>query len=221
LDWILGVFTFPLVAWIREGRWEVLEYLANQFAERSNGVFYGPFASLDGLAIRIKCPTEKEVPDPGNYYCRKGFHALNVQAMCDKKKRFLWSYPTNKGCTHDSSAFGASRLYELLMEKRVSEMFFEEGLFIAGDSAYGLASFLVVPFSVHDVKEDVDGAKDAFNFYLSSCRIYIECAFGELVMRWGIFWRTLLFDLKKCTKIFNACMLLLLHNIKSCSSVSY
>jgi Plant transposon protein len=42
-------------------------------------------------------------------------------------------------------------------------------------------------------------------------RIYIECAFGELVMRWGIFWRTLMFELpKKTTKIIQVCMLL--HN---------
>ncbi|CAJ1940940.1 unnamed protein product [Cylindrotheca closterium] len=52
--------------------------------------------------------------------------------------------------------------------------------------------------------------KDAFNFYLSSCRIYIECAFGELVMRWGILWRTLHFRLKKCMEIIRVCMLL--HN---------
>ena len=55
---------------------------------------------------------------------------------------------------------------------------------------------------------------DAFNFFLSSSRIYIECAFGELVRRWGIFWRTLNFDLAKSQKIVQVRMLL--HNfIKS------
>jgi len=36
----------------------------------------------------------------------------------------------------------------------------------------------------------------------------IECFFGELIMRWGIFWRTILFDLKKCSKIVQVSMLL-------------
>jgi hypothetical protein len=60
------------------------------------------------------------------------------------------------------------------------------------------------------MKSDTDHFKDSFNYHLSSCRIFIECAFGELVMRWGIFWRTLLFDLRKCAKIIQCSMLL--HN---------
>lgn len=51
---------------------------------------------------------------------------------------------------------------------------------------------------------------DAFNFYLSSSRIHIECAFGELVRRWGILWKTLQFDLDKCQRIVQVTMLL--HN---------
>lgn len=40
---------------------------------------------------------------------------------------------------------------------------------------------MVVPF-----KGAQNGSKDAFNFYHSSLRINIECAFGMLVHRWGI-----------------------------------
>ena len=67
-----------------------------------------------------------------------------------------------------------------------------------------------MPFDTSDITGDNAKAKDAFNFYLSSFRIYIECAFGELVMRWGIFWRTLLFDLRKSSDIITVAMLL--HN---------
>lgn len=42
---------------------------------------------------------------------------------------------------------------------------------------------------------DIDGALDSFNFPMSSCRIYIECAFGELVMRLEIFWRMICFHI--------------------------
>ena len=55
-----------------------------------------------------------EVPDPGNYYCPKGFYALNVQAICDRKKRFLWCLTGHKGGTHDSKAFFETKLYDLL-----------------------------------------------------------------------------------------------------------
>ena len=40
---------------------------------------------------------------------------------------------------------------------------------------------MIVPF-----KGVVDAIKDAFNFFHSSLRINIECAFGMLVHRWGI-----------------------------------
>ena len=210
LEWMLAAFSFPLVKWIREGQWEALNHLANQFAEKSNGAFFGPFGSLDGLAIRTQSPSLTEVTDPGNYYCRKGFYALNCQAICDKMKRFLWCYPSNKGSTHDSAAFNGSRLCDLLKEETVSRTLHEKGLFLAGDSAHNLSPFLVTPYDVDETSADINGERDSFNFHLSSCRIHIECAFGELVMWWGIFWRTLRFDLHKCSKIIQVCMLL--HN---------
>ena len=116
LQWIISTLEFPLVAWLRQGNWTAIQALADAFAEKSDGIFYGPFGALDGLAVRIRGPSIKVVPDPGNYYCRKGFYALNVQAICDRWKRFLWVYPSNKGSTHDSAAFGGSRLLELLNE---------------------------------------------------------------------------------------------------------
>lgn len=208
LDWILRTLEFPLLKYLKERNWAAIRALASAFAEKTNGVFYGPFAAIDGLAVRIRSPTLKEVPDPGNYYCRKGFFALNAQAMCDKSKYFLWCFPSNKGSTHDSAAFTSSSMYELLVSLR--EELRQLGLFVVGDSAYSLMSFLMTPYEKEEMKEDALNLKDAFNFYLSSCRIYIECAFGELVMRWGILWRMLDFPLRKCIDIIQVCMLL--HN---------
>lgn len=210
LDWILVTLHFPLVGWIRNSQWHVLSHLANQFSEKTGGTFAGPFGAIDGLAVRIKCPTLREVPDPGNYYCRKGFYAVNVQAICDKLKRFIWCFPSNKGSTHDSSAFANSQLSDMLKELATLEALERLGLFLVGDSAYSLTPFMLVPYEVDDVKGSCFTGKDSFNYHLSSCRIYIECAFGELVMRWGIFWRTLRFGLKKSMSIINVCMLL--HN---------
>lgn len=208
LQWVLKAFEFPLVKHIQEENWTALQRIAEPFSYASNGVFIGILGPLDGLAVRIQSPHLSEVPDPGNYFCRKGFFALNVQAICDRIKRFTWCYPSNKGSTHDSVAFSNSRLYSLLMEK--ATILEEKGFYLLGDSAYNLTPFLLVPYSTDDVRNDNSEICDAFNFYLSSSRIFIECAFGELVMRWGILWKTLHFDLAKCQRIVQVCMLL--HN---------
>jgi len=207
--WVIATFEFPLVKMLRQQQWNVLHEFAQQFSEKSGGAFYGTFGSLDGIAVRITCPRRKEVPDPGNYYCRKGFYALNVQAICHKNKRFLWCNPMNKGSSHDSSAFGGTKLIELL--KELSTQLRKEGLFMVGDSACPVYSFLQVPYDQKEVLDDPIGAKDAYNCFLSADRIWIECAFGEFVMRWGLFWRALRFDsVGKCGRVIYAAMLL--HN---------
>lgn len=52
--------------------------------------------------------------------------------------------------------------------------------------------------------------EDDYNYFHSSCRIYVECAFGEIDSRWGIFWRPLRFSLDHNIKIIEAA--LKLHN---------
>ena len=112
LDWVLRTFKFPLArTYLHEQNWEGLRNIAEPISYSSDGVLSGIFGALDGLALRIRSPKLTEVSNPGNYYCRKGFFALNVQAICDRIKRFLWCYPSNKGSTHDSAAFANSRLH--------------------------------------------------------------------------------------------------------------
>lgn len=208
LDWVLRSFEFPLARYIQEENWSALAEIAQQFSYGSNGVLAGIIGPLDSLAVQIRSPKLSEVSDPGNYYCRKGFFALNVQAISDRSRKFTWCYTSNKGSTHDSVAFTNSRFYSLLAEKSVQLE--EKGFYLIGDSAYNLTPFLLVPYSTEEVQADCSNMCDAFNFYLSSSRILIECAFGELVMRWGILWRTLQHDLFKCQHIIQVCMLL--HN---------
>jgi hypothetical protein len=208
LAWVLKAFEFPLRRLLHNENWDALDNIAEAFSYASDGVFRGIIGAIDGLAVRIRSPQLTEVSDPGNYFCRKGFFALNVQAICDRSKKFLWCYTSNKGSTHDSMAFTNSRLYSLLVAKL--HLLEQKGFFLLGDSAYNLTPFLLVPYSTDEVRNDKSNSYDAFNFYLSSSRIHIECAFGELVRRWGILWKTLHFDLVKCQRIIQVCMLL--HN---------
>jgi hypothetical protein len=68
----------------------------------------------------------------------------------------------------------------------------------------------MTPYSNVSPEADPYGMHNGFNYYESSDRIWIEYSFGELIIRWGIFWRTLLFDLLMCGIIILVAMLL--HN---------
>jgi hypothetical protein len=236
VQWVIKTFEFPLVKWLREENWEALNQVSDLFAEASGDVFKGCIGALDGLAIKIKCPTMSNmIPDPGNYFCRKGFYALNVQAICDKLRRITWVSTGQKGSTHDSTAFNDTKLNKEILQKMAQKLQ-EKGFFFIGDSAYPLLVYMLTPFA------DVVGMspEDAFNYWLSNSRIQIECAFGkfcslslciyfllfqlihlcilltyhfftgEIIMRWGIFWRKLQFDIVQAGDIIKAAMLL--HN---------
>ena len=83
IDWLQETFEFPLVKLLKgleEGDAEAiakLREMSHDFGVDSEGAFIGCIGALDGLAIRIRCPTG--VSDPSNYFCRKCFYALNVQ----------------------------------------------------------------------------------------------------------------------------------------------
>ena len=46
-----------------------------------------------------------------------------------------------------------------------------------------------------------DTPEDSYNFYHSSARITVECVFGEIDRRWGIFWSPIAYSL------FNTCII--------------
>ena len=83
VGWVLVTFNFTLYRDILDCNWTRCKQTADAFAQKTDGKFWGCIGALDGLAVRIKCPSQRMVPDPGNYFCRKGFYAFNVQAICD------------------------------------------------------------------------------------------------------------------------------------------
>ena len=69
-----------------------------------------------------------------------------------------------------------------------------------------MESFLLVPYD----NARSGSIEDAYNLWQSNSYIRIECTFGELIMQFGIFWRTLRFNIKLAGNIVNATGLL--HN---------
>lgn len=165
-------------------------------------VFYGCFGAIDGLAVRIKSPTE--VPDLVNYFCRRNFYALNIQAICDRKKRCLWISPHHQGASHDSFAWSESKLNDLL--KELTDTLKENRHFLVGDSAYSMSAFFLAP----DDNAQPCSPEDAYIFWHSNSRITIECSFGEMIMWCGLFWRPLQHSLKTSSTIIRA--VAMLHN---------
>ena len=120
ITWINMSFSFPLVSillklkkgyddeneeMIQESV-SILKAMSQDFGVDSDNTFLGCIGSHDGIDIRISRPTlSKMVRDLGNYFCRKNFFALNVQAICDRKKKITWMSPGHQGSAHDSTAW--------------------------------------------------------------------------------------------------------------------
>ena len=59
--------------------------------------------------------------------------------------------------------------------------FLAPGLCLLGDNAYVNSRYMATPFTMQS-----SGDKYNYNYFHSSLRIKIECAFGMLVARWGV-----------------------------------
>ena len=62
--------------------------------------YHGCIGALDGYVVRIRQPNAKEVAAPLTYRCRKGFCAINMQAICDGHLRFLSVTMETPGSTY-------------------------------------------------------------------------------------------------------------------------
>ena len=156
-----------------------LAVLEAEFAQMSRKhVWRNQVACVDGIDFKTVSPGNA-VHNPLDYYVeRKGCYAILCIASCDYARRFL-SFDINTGPrTHDSLAWKASRVGQRIMAGDLGHDYF-----VNGDAAFCQCRGMIVPATG-------PGTSD-FNFEQSSNRMPIECAFGMLVRRWGIFWRPL------------------------------
>jgi DDE superfamily endonuclease len=173
--------------------------IAAGFRKRSQPGFSSCCGAIDGMLLWTERYSEQECAKAGcgpkKFFCgRKHKFGLNMQGTCDSECRFLDVCIQHPASTSDFLAFTTSSLYRRL-EK---ENFLAPGLCIFGDSAYMNCRYFATPY-----KSVSSGTKDDYNFYHSQLRIKIECAFGQLVARWGVLRRAIPSNLgiKKTTSL--------------------
>ena len=158
--------------------------------------------ALDGIAIRLAGPPASSTLTPAEFYSRKGFFALNVQAICDGDTRFIYVATGAPGSMHDSAAWAQTRLGTDLGNNVLNLGRF----FFIGDDAYAISLFLQCPWP----GQKLPMGKDAFNYFLRQLRQTIERSFGILNKRWGVLQRPLRLSLADCGDLIAA--LMKLHN---------
>jgi DDE superfamily endonuclease len=173
LDEVLDNMSFPKST-------EECVRAADNFQRSRQSLLYGIIAALDGLSIAITCPREAE--DPRKFLNRKGFYSICVQAAVGADYRIYYVSSLHAGSTHDSTAFRSTQLHHLLL-KSASQGGLPDWATVAADDVYGNRGRVLTPYS----GRTLTSRQDAYNYFLSSCRIFVEQVFGVIVARFGIF----------------------------------
>ena len=138
--------------------------------------------AIDGSHILISTP----VMNHTDYYNRKGFYSVVVQAVVDYKYRFLDVYTGWPGSVHEAHVFAHSSLYNLGVDNKLLPNTrrvikgIEVPLYLIGDSAYPLLTWLIKPFP-HN--ESLSMEQRTYNYRICRACIVVENALGRLKAR--------------------------------------
>ncbi|KAL3210073.1 hypothetical protein MRX96_037386 [Rhipicephalus microplus] len=123
--------------------------------------------AIDGCHVRITRPTECEE----DYYSRKKFHYIILQAVCDADMVFTDVFVGFPGRAHDARVLEESFLFE-----EAASRF--DGGYVLGNAAYPLLPWLLLPY--RHVTSSWQPWMSKFNHVHSKQRVAIEIAFGLL-----------------------------------------
>ena len=166
--------------------------------------------AIDGSHIPIIAPEEY----PRDYYNRKGWHSIVLQAVVDGRGLFWDVCVGFPGSVHDARVLKQSHLWEVLSDgeflsqRKVTISGCDVGHYLIGDPAYPMQSWLMKPFS--DTGR-LTPAQHTYNYRLSSARSVVEMAFGRLKGRWRCLLKRNDCKLKLCKEMALTCCVL--HNI--------
>ena len=161
--------------------------------------------AIDGTHIPIIRPAESSA----DYYNRKGFYSVIMQALVDYRGLFMDINVGWPGKVHDARVFSNSSLYRranggTLFPNWTSKMgSIDVPLVILGDPAYPLLTWLMNATST--AKERL------FNYRQSRGRMVVEDAFGRLKGRWRCLMKRMDTNVCSVPNIVASCVVL--HNI--------
>ena len=166
--------------------------------------------AIDSTHIPIIAPKN----NPLDYYNRKGYHSVVLQALVDHEYKFLNVYVGWPGSVHDARVLMNSGLYSKCdsgafppnWPKVINGTSIP--LFIIGDPAYPLTSWLIKPFS--DCGR-LTAKQQGFNYHVSCACCVVENAFGRLKGRWHSLMKRNDTDIRFLPTLATACCVL--HNI--------
>ncbi|KAK7926068.1 hypothetical protein WMY93_008378 [Mugilogobius chulae] len=165
--------------------------------------------AIDGTHIGIIAPAE----EPADYYNRKNFYSVILQAVVDHRMKF-WDINVGwPGKVHDARVLANSSLY---MRGENGTLFpgwierlnnVDVPIHILGDAAYPLLPWLLKPYPVG---RGLTEAQTHFNYRLSQGRMTVERAFGRLKGRWRCLLKRCDAHISFVSQIISACCIL--HN---------
>ena len=184
-------------------KWPNSTEAANIEKEFSNFAgFPGVIGSVDGCHIDIKAPSMVQA----DYLDRTHKHSVNLMAICDHSKKFLYIHAGFPGSAHDNRVLKSTGFYTKL-ETDPTSLFPNSNYHIIGDSAFQCNKFILVPYRDTGNLSEI---QQKYNKKLSQTRYVIENAFGFLK---GRFRRLKYIDasIPRIRNIIIACCIL--HNI--------
>ena len=166
--------------------------------------------AIDGTHIPIIRPQVNAT----DYFNRKGFHSLVMQAVVDFRGVFTDVYIGWPGRVHDARIFSNSDLYlkgsngQLFPDQTRTINGHSLPIVIVGDPAYPLLPWVMKPYPEY---AGMPQKQRNFNFRLSKARITVEHAFGRLKGRWRCLLKRMDYHIDNVPHVVAACVVL--HNI--------
>lgn len=208
LDTCDAIAFFLLPKYVRVPQNSLMQEIIDGFQNRWG--FPQTAGAINGTHIPIKRPLESA----SDYYNRKSFYSILMQALVDFRGIFLDMNIGWPGKVHDARMFANSSLYQ----KAISGTLLPDWpkvingvkvpLVILGDPAYPLKTWLMKPYLDNPgitVKERL------FNYRQSRARMVVENAFGHLKGRWRCLLKQMDMQVCNVTNVVASCVVL--HNI--------
>jgi hypothetical protein len=133
--------------------------------------FPGVIGAIDGTHIPIRTPSDCAE----NYFNRKKYPSIILQAVCDSKLNFTDVFCGWPGSVHDARVLKNSPLMERVDQNL--EDIFPANTHLLGDAAYALNSWMMVPFKDYG---NLNKNQKRYNYVHSATRMCIERTFGAL-----------------------------------------